>query len=453
MSLLRREADALEHEVNGWARVSHHPSLRPSLGAGGNGGAAAVLACMWPLAALIVEFIVIPPVAHPPASSAWGAPTPTAAAVAVLAAATDDGTHYASYGSDDYFVCPSPMQALLQWLDTGITRKTHSPMAPMDPISSNAQAGGAVAARMMSPRLPRMDSSLSPPMVGNSTAGWRAWTLLDAAVDLVGPTGDTLLWDPRFRHNLSVDAAVSAAGTLPVGGVVDPSATRVLDWGRQEMETPGRDDQRTPRTPAAPRKHGGGFRGVRGGGGGSDSWFVDARGKRNPLADAGGVPWMLVRLLLGVFVSGGAARGGKEGIAAASSDASRPHSGRGSFNSSSSSVGSVTSSGGKGGGGGGSGPPSIALVALQRLIALLNSLESSQYKHYEFEILHVAARVSTALRTTRLTPQSAWVLGALQLLVRGAPVMSRSPCCYTRSRLRNLDQSRLFVSSSYNSVT
>lgn len=414
VSLLRREADALEHEVNGWARMPHHPSLRPALGAGGYRGAAAVLACMWPLASLIVEFIAIPPVANPPAAAASGAPTPAAAAMSVLTAAADYDKNSSSHEGNDSSTCPSPMQALLRWLDTGMQLRTQSPMP-------SARSPNVRAAATSSPPS-RMGSSSPPPAAATSVAGWRAWELLDAAVDLVGPTGDTLLWDARYRHNLFVEAAVSGGENLPVCGVVDPSAARVLDWGRRELDTSGRDDARSPRPPAASRKHGSKFLGgVRGSGGhgGSDAWFVDAKGKENPLADAGGVPWMLVRLLLAVFVSGGAATGYSEGVATGSSDASKSYSRRGSV-SSNSSAGSSSSNGGgaKGGGGGGSGPPSIALFALQRLIALLNSLESSRYKCYGFEVLHVAARVSSALRTTYLTPQSAWVLGALQLLVR-----------------------------------
>lgn len=425
MSLLKREADALESEVNGWARVWHHPSLRPRLGGGGNQGAAAVLACVWPLASLVVEFIAIPPVSNPPAAAAFGAPTPAAAALAVVAAAADGDRDSPSHWSDDSLTCPSPMQGILQWLDTGMKLPRQTSVLPLTPSSPSAQ--GTAAASAATPRL-RVGSSPLSDAAAASTAGWRAWELLDAAVDLVGPMGDTLLWDARYRHNLSVVAGVDA-GILPIFGAVDPSAAKALDWGRQELNSSGRDDTRLPRTPGAPRQSSGGFLGgVRGAGGvGGHAWFVDAKGKGNPLADAGGVPWMLVRLLLAVFVSGGASESIGEGGAAVSNGTSRPVSRRGSFisNSSGASGSSHSVGSGKGGGGGGgSGPPSIALFALQRLIALLNSLEASGYKCYEFEVLNVAARVSTALRNTQLTPRSAWVLGALQLLVSITPSFS-----------------------------
>ncbi len=147
---------------------------------------------------------------------------------------------------------------------------------------------------------------------------------------------------------------------------------------------------------------------------------MDSKGKKgNPLADAGEVPWMLVRILLAIFVSGGAAEGHAEPETPRKFPARRMSgSGSGGSGSGNGAFNGGGGGGGKGGGGAGVGPPSIALVALQRLIALLNSLESSGYEHFEFEVLHMAARVSAALRTTRLTPRSAWVLGALQLLVR-----------------------------------
>ena len=404
VSLLKREIDRLESEMNGWARGSHLPPLRPLPGvSGGRHGTAAALACVWPLASLVVEFIVIPPVANPPAASAANAPTPSAAALAVSTAAADHGCGPRLRGSDDPFTCPSPMQGILQWLDTGMRLSSHT-----HPFTPNSR-----------PNLPRMRSPLLP-ATSNSAAGWRAWELLEAAVDLIGPTGDTLLWDARYRHGLSVETAIGGSGGEGVyaSGAVDPSAAEVLDWGRPGSASLGRrDDTRTAGdrgTPGAPVRRGGD----------ADSrgpWFIDARGRKgNPLADAGGVPWMLVRLLLAIFVSGGAAEGNNEVGTWAQGSARRPSSGRAAGGSAGSggSGKSASSGTGKGGGGAGSGPPSIALVALQRLIALMNSLESSGYKHFEFEVLHMVARISTALRTTRLTPLSAWVLGALQLLVR-----------------------------------
>ena len=440
MSLLKRELDCLESEVNGWARGSPLPSLRPMLGTGGGGGrhgAAAALACVWPLAALVVEFVTIPPVANPPAASAANAPTPSAAALAVLTAAVDDDDGSSpSRWSEESLTCPSPVQGILQWLDTGLALQQRVvPSAP-----SPATTPGAPRARF--PSLSRDVTATTPPTTAAAAtaAGWRAWELLDATIDLIGPTGDTLLWDARYRHGLSAEAgAIGVNGGIGGGGVygagvVDPVAFDVLDWGRRGDAGRGMESSAHSRRSAGDRGMPGSFGGRpgdggragsflggvdRGGGGGDGDnnhgrWFLDSKGKRgNPLADAGGVPWMLVRILLAIFVSGGAAEGHAEADAPRKSHGRRP-SGGGSGGGG----GAFGGGGGKGGGGAGVGPPSIALVALQRLIALLNSLESSGYEHFDFEVLHMAARVSVALRTTRLTPQSAWVLGALQLLVR-----------------------------------
>lgn len=406
--------------MNGWSRGSHLPSLQPMFGVnGGRHGAAAVLACVWPLASLVVEFIAIPPVANPPAASVVNAPTPSAAALAVLTAAVDGDDGSPSRWSEESLTCPSPMQGILQWLDTGMD------VPPVPPSPATSDAFG---------KSPRM-GSFSRDVPTASAAGWRAWDLLDATVDLTAPTGDTLLWDARYRHGLSTEADTLSGpgrGGVYSAGAVDPIAVDVLDWGRR---TDGKSDQWTPsRRSAEDRGASGGP--VRSGGGGSSggesggyrrTWFVDTKSKKeNPLADAGGVPWMVVRILLAVFVSGGAA----EGHTVAGTPETVPSGQRN---------GGSNSGKGKGGGGAGVGPPSIALVALQRLIALLNSLESSAYEHFEFEVLHVAARVSAALRTTRLTPQSAWVLGALQLLVRRfayeiTPILSFG----RRSVLRNV---------------
>lgn len=362
---------------------------------GGRHGAAAVLACMWPLAALVVEFVTIPPVPNPPVVSAVNAPTPSAAALAILTAAAGDEDPPPRW-SEESFARPSPMQGILQWLDTGIA------LPPLQPVPPSLATPDARTT--FSPM-----GSFSRDVPTASAAGWRAWELLDATVDLIAPTGDTLLWDARYRHDLSADTgAMGGSGKgVYTAWAVDPVAENVLDWGRRGGGGLG--------SPAHTRRSSGG-RGVgdSGGGflgggdwGGGDrdtrrTWFVDSQGKKkDPLADAGGVPWVLVRMLLAIFVSGGAAEGHAEAVTSGKSPSRR-----------------LSGGSSKGGGGAGTGPPSIALVALQRLIALLNSLESSGYQHFEFEVLHMAARVSAALRTTRLTPQSAWVLGALQLLVR-----------------------------------
>lgn len=394
VSLLKREVDCLESEVNRWARGSQLPSLRPMLGTdGGRHGAAAVLACVWPLAALVVEFVTIPPVANPPAASAVNAPTPSAAALAILTAAADDGGS-PPCRSGKPFARPSPMQGILQWLDTGVA---------MSPMPSSLETPDD-----RTTLLPTESSSRDVP-AATSTAGWRAWALLDATVDLIAPTGDTLLWDARYRHDLSAETgAMGGSGKgVYTAWALDPVAENVLDWGRRGGGDLGSSAH--PRRSAEGRGIGDGGGGFLGGGdwGGGENdtrrtWFLDSQGRNgDPLADAGGVPWVLARMLLAIFVSGGAAEGHAE-----ADTSERPPSRR------------LSGGSGKGGGGTGTGPPSIALVALQRLIALLNSLESSGYQHFEFEVLHMAARVSAALRTTRLTPQSAWVLGALQLLVR-----------------------------------
>lgn len=411
--MLKRETDSLQNEVHGWARVSHHPSLRPAYGAGdGSHGAAAVLACVWPVVALIVEFITIPPVHNHPAASALGETTPSAAALAVLTAAAEDDPKILSRWSDEFRISPSPVQGLLHWLDTGMTLPSSAVLPPLQPSTK------------ASTTFPSMGSPL-PPTVA-SAAGWRAWELLDAALDLVGPTGDTLLWDAGYRHGLSVDMGIigSAGEGTHASGVVDPVAAKVLNWGRRGWDSSDRwDDGRTPTDREALgtsiKPIGGFLSGGRKSGGGNShsSFFVNAKGKGNPLADAGDVPWMLVRLLLGVFVSGGGAEGPAQVRTWPKTSRRRPSSSC-SSGTSSSNASSGVSGMGKGGGGAGTSPPSIALVALQRLIALINSLESSGYEPFEFEVLHIAARVSTALRTTLLTPRSAWVLGALQLLVR-----------------------------------
>lgn len=429
MNLLKRELDCLESEVNGWARGSHLPSLRPMLGTGGGRhGAAAALACVWPLAALVVEFVTIPPVATPPAASAVNAPTPSAAALAVLTAAIDDDEGSPSRWSEDSLTCPSPMQGILQWLDTGLALPT-VPSVPPSPATPDARAKAS---------FPRM-GSFSRDVPAASAAGWRAWELLDATVDLIGPTGDTLLWDARYRHGLSAETgAIGGHGNgrgVHAAGAVDPVARDVLDWGRRgggglESFTHSRRRSAGGRgTLGSSSRAGDGgvgsfLGGVDRGGGDGDNdgrLFVDMKGKKeNPLADAGGVPWMLIRILLAIFVSGGAAAAGHAEAGTSGKPSNRWPGGSSSGGGGSGSDGGAFSGvSGKGGGGGaGNDPPSIALVALQRLIALLNSLESSGYEHFEFEVLHMAARVSAALRTTRLTPQSAWVLGALQLLVR-----------------------------------
>lgn len=361
-----------------------------------------MLACVWPLAALVAEFITIPPVANPPAAAAVNAPTPSAAALAILTAAVDDegsSRPRPPRWSERSFARPPPVQGILQWLDTGMA------LPPVPPSLSSPDARTA---------FPPMGSFSRDVPAAASAAGWRAWELLDATVDLIAPTGDTLLWDARYRHDLSADTgAVGGSGKgIYTARAVDPVAENVLDWGRRGGGGGGLGSPARPRRSAGLRgmgdSSGGGFLG------GSDrgvadrdtrrTWFVDSQGKKaDPLADAGGVPWVLVRMLLAIFVSGGAAEGQHGEANTSGTHPSRQSSG---------------GSGGKGGGGAGTGPPSIALVALQRLIALLNSLESSGYQHFEFEVLHMVARVSAALRTTRLTPQSAWVLGALQLLVR-----------------------------------
>ncbi|CAB1097656.1 unnamed protein product [Ectocarpus sp. CCAP 1310/34] len=410
VSLLKREVEYLESEVNGWARGSHLPSHRPMLGSGGgHHGAAAVLACVWPLAALVVEFVTIPPVANPPAVAAANAPTPSAAALAVVTAAISDDEG-SSRWSGESLICQSPIQGILQWLDTGMSLPSWP--SPPPPVTPDARA-----------KVPRTDI-FSREVPATLAAGWRAWELLDATVDLIGPTGDTLLWDARYRQGLCDEAgATSGIGKgVHAARTVDPGAEDVLDWGRRECTGLGSsaharrfaDDRGTP---GAPRRMSGGG----GGGGGSSGTgflgvyrttrFIDSKGKTaNPLADAGDVPWMLVRILLAVFVGGGTAGGHTE------DDAPKEKPNRRKSGSIGGSSGKFGGGSGKGGGGAGNGPPSTALVALQRLIALLNSLESSGYEHLEFEVLNVAARVSTALRTTCLTPKSAWVLGALQLL-------------------------------------
>ncbi|CAM9527499.1 unnamed protein product [Ectocarpus fasciculatus] len=406
VSLLKREVEYLESEVNGWARGSHLPSVRPMLGSGGgHHGAAAVLACVWPLAALVVEFVTIPPVANPPAAAAANAPTPSAAARAVVSAAISDDEG-SSRWSEESLACQSPIQGILKWFDTG----TSLPSWPSPPSSATRDARAkAQGTEFFSPEVP-----------ATRAAGWRAWELLDATVDLIGPTGDTLLWDARYRQGLFDETgATSGIGKgVHTARTVDPGAEDVLDWGRRECRGLGSSahSRRSPEdrgAPGAPRR-------VSGGGGGSSgsgflgvdraTRFIDSKGKTaNPLADAGDVPWMLVRILLAVFVGGGAAGGHTE------DDTPKENLSRRQSGSSSAKFGGGS---GKGGGGAGNGPPSTALVALQRLIALLNSLESSGYEHLEFEVLNVAARVSTALRTTCLTPKSAWVLGALQLLAK-----------------------------------
>lgn len=407
MSLLKREVEYLESEVNGWARGSHLPSYRPMLGSGGgHHGAAAVLACVWPLAALVVEFVTIPPVANQPAVAAANAPTPSAAALAVVTAAISDDEG-SSRWSEESLTCQSPIQGILQWLDTGMSLPSWS-----SPVTPDARA-----------KVPRTDI-FSREVPATPAAGWRAWELLDATVDLIGPTGDTLLWDARYRQGLCDETgATSGIGKgVHTARTVDPGAEGVLDWGRRECR--GLGSSAHARRSAEDRGTPGAHRRISGGGGGCSSGtsflgvyrttrFVDSKGKTaNPLADAGDVPWMLVRILLAVFVRGGAAGGHTE------DDTTKENPSRRKSGSIGGSSGKFGGGRGKGGGGAGNGPPSTALVALQRLIALLNSLESSGYEHLEFEVLNVAARVSTALRATCLTPQSAWVLGALQLLVR-----------------------------------
>ncbi|CAN0185716.1 unnamed protein product [Ectocarpus sp. 12 AP-2014] len=411
VSLLKREVEYLESEVNGWARGSHLPSHRPMLGSvGGHHGAAAVLACVWPLAALVVEFVTIPPVANPPAVAAANAPTPSAAALAVVTAAISDDEG-SSRWSGESLICQSPIQGILQWLDTGMSLPSWP--SPPPPVTPDARS-----------KVPRTDI-FSREVPATPAAGWRAWELLDATVDLIGPTGDTLLWDARYRQGLCEEAgATSGIGkAVHAARTVDPGAEDVLDWGRRECRglgssTHARRSAEDRGTPGAPRRTSGG------GGGGSSSGtgfpgvyrmtrFIDSKGKTaNPLADAGDVPWMLVRILLAVFVGGGTAGGHTE------DDTPKENASRRKSGSIGGSSGKFGGGSGKGGGGAGNGPPSTALVALQRLIALLNSLESSGYEHLEFEVLNVVARVSTALRTTCLTPKSAWVLGALQLLAK-----------------------------------
>lgn len=416
MSLLKREVDALEGELNGWSRVSPQTSLLPVLASSGQRSAAAVLACVWPLASLVMEFIVIPPVPNPPAAVAAKAPDVAAAALAVLTAAMYNDKESPFRWGEESLTCPSPLQGLLEWLDNSLQLSMDDSTPPPSPSSPH----------LLPPPSAFLQSGPAhvPPTSPASTPGWRAWALLCAAVDLVGPTGDTLLWDAKYRHSLSIGAAIGGdGGMVPVPGAVDPACAQALDWGRRrETDTNGRDDTRASRgqgTPGGPRRSSGGFRASRGGGEGEARapYFVDVKSKVNPLADAGGVPWMLVRLLLAVFVSGGTAVSSNSTAAGRSRVAGTAR--RGSFISSNG--GNPNGSGSsKGNRPGGSGPPSIALFALDRLIALLNSLEASGYQYYEFEVLHVAARVSTALRVTRLTPQSEWVLGAFQLLVRNA---------------------------------
>lgn len=430
VDLLKREMDCLESEINGWARVPQQRHLLSVLGSSGSQhSAAATLACAWPLAALVVEFIAIPPVPNPPAASAVKAPTPAAAACAVVAAAVaHDDTILRTRSSGDLLACPFPVQGLLQWLETGM----RLPLPPSPPPHREAWTPRPTATK--SKDFAREESARVSPDANHPTAaGSRVWDLLDAAVSLVGPTGDTLLWDVRYRHGLWTETGMTDASgrRTTLGGVVDPASAGVLDWGRRPFVASGRRDD--TRSSVDIGKSGGGRgsgvsisvsnSGIGGGvgaGGGGDRGihgtrgmlFIDAKGKENPLADAGEVPWVLVRFLLAIFVSGGAASESNTDDRSASSDIQR------GVSVSSTGSGRILGNGVGKGKGAGAGPPSVALVALQHLIALMNSLESSRYEHFEFEVLHVAARVSTALRTTRLMPMSAWVLGALQLLVR-----------------------------------
>lgn len=429
VGLLKREMDCLESEINGWARVPQQRHLFSVLGTSGNQhSAAATLACAWPLAALVVEFIAIPPLPNPPAASAVKAPTPAAAACAVVAAAmAHDDTILQTRSSEDLLACPFPVQGLLQWLETGI----RSPLSPSP--SSHREAWPSRPPVTKWKGFSRDESGrLSPDANHPPAAGSRVWDLLDAAVSLVGPTGDTLLWDVRYRHGLWTETGMTdASGKKILGGVVDSASARVLDWGRRSFVASGRRDD-TRSSVDIGKSLGGRSSGVSisvstsgigggvGSGGGGDRgthgtrgmWFIDAKGKENPLADAGEVPWVLVRFLLAIFVSGGAATENNSDDRSASSDVQR------GVSASSTGSGRILGNAVGKGKGAGAGPPSVALVALQHLIALMNSLESSRFENFEFEVLHVAARVSTALRTTLLMPMSAWVLGALQLLVR-----------------------------------
>ncbi len=95
-------------------------------------------------------------------------------------------------------------------------------------------------------------------------------------------------------------------------------------------------------------------------------------------ARAGGVPWMLMRLLLGVFIRGG--------------DVKRDHSGGRASH--------------------------ISLLALQMCISLLNSLRANAYRFYRFEVVHAAAVVASSLRESKCDPTSPWSAGGLQLLVK-----------------------------------
>ncbi len=95
------------------------------------------------------------------------------------------------------------------------------------------------------------------------------------------------------------------------------------------------------------------------------------------LAGAGGVPWMLLRLLLGVFIRGG--------------DVKREGSGDVSHNS---------------------------LLALQMCISLLNGLRANGYHFYSFEVVNTIAVFTASLRKSDHSPTSPWSVGGLQLLVK-----------------------------------
>jgi hypothetical protein len=185
-----------------------------------------------------------------------------------------------------------------------------------------------------------------PPEVGFRTAldapppSLDVWQLVNLLVGVVGPMGDVLLSD-----------ATKSTWTSKRGHQTGFEQCSVLEDSKEDRSSEKRQRK---------KRH------------------MD----EDRLAGAGGVPWMLVHLLLGVFIAGG--RGAGDGNDSEMQEKEMD----------------------------------AALVALQQLIALLNSLESGAYRHFSFEAMHTAAMVAHSLQLTRHPPSSPWVLGSLQLLIK-----------------------------------
>ncbi len=189
------------------------------------------------------------------------------------------------------------------------------------------------------------------------------WQLIESLLGLFSPMGDTLLvsgGDGTATENENFVSILSPADSSSSSQIGD--GTSLLDDGR---ETDGHQSGAfPPHIVSAFKDH--------------NRKHKDQSSGDGALGGAGGIPWMLLRLLLGVFIRGG------DDVKREGYDDVRHNS----------------------------------LVALQMCISLLNSLRNNGCRFYRFEIVHAVAVLASSLRQSKCNPTSPWSVGGLQLLVK-----------------------------------